>query len=72
MIDKQDDLREKTRILKATKKINYKEIARDLLKMNKNSLYNWLSGSCVLSETKQQLLNDYINNILNEERKKER
>lgn len=53
---KDNELRKKVKLLKATGAIvNYYEIA-ELLEMTEKSFYNWLSGYYDLGEKKRKLL----------------
>ncbi len=60
----QQKLREKVRVLKAVEGIKYKQLAEDLLEMNKGSFYNFLSHKTGLSREKANQLEVFINNYL--------
>lgn len=61
----QEKLREQVKIIKATMGdiFTYKDIA-DMLGISINGFYNWLNEQYNLSYKKQQILQEFINNIL--------
>ncbi len=61
----QDNLRQKVKLVKAMHNDIYKytDIA-DMLDININSFYNWLSGAYNLGEQKAKQLEIWINDIL--------
>lgn len=60
---KDEELRKRVRILKATKAIdNYYEIA-EFLEITEKSFYNWLSAYYTLSDEKKKLLNLIIDDL---------
>ena len=60
---KDNELRKKVRLLKATKAIeNYYELA-EVLGMTEKSFYNWLSGYYSLGYEKKHLLNTIANDL---------
>lgn len=63
----QDELRQATRVLKAKERINYNTIASEVLNMNINSFYNWLSGYTRLTTKRYSDLKDFISNYIIEE-----
>lgn len=58
-----DQLRQRVRMLKATKAIdNYYEVA-ELLEVSEKAFYNWLSGCYDLGHTKQQHLKAIVDDL---------
>lgn len=55
----QDNLRKKTKMLKALQNITYTELAEHL-EINRNSFYNWLNGYYNLSADKEKRLLEII------------
>lgn len=56
---KQEELRKKVRILKATQDISYKELA-EMIELRDSSMYNWLRNQYDLSYEKAKLLADIV------------
>lgn len=62
-MDKNCDLRQKVRFLKALGQINsYIELA-EILGIKNKSFYNWLRGEYNLSEEKERILKEVVNDL---------
>lgn len=58
-----DELRKKVRLLKATEAIdNYYELA-EMLDMTEKSFYNWLSGYYTLGHSRRVLLEQIVSDL---------